>query len=634
MLNKKFLLSLSVALSVVSSSFTIYAYGGYDYNSYNYGYNTTTTYSYDYSYNNGYSYGSAETTTDSNYDALNDYSNAYINDNDAVEVIQEQQEEFTDLTYTIKNDQVTITGYNPDLDYTYYTIPSVILGYPVTNIGEYAFKDCTSLVNLVVPNTVKNVDAYAFSGCANLQNIQFETGYSNSDDDEDADTTTNYDYNGYGFYNETTQASYNYYGYQTTDTTEVTTMSTEVNEGITVDHSGLVSIMQHAFDGCVVLESITVPDSLVYLGNYAINDTPYYTQRAEKLENVTLGSVFYKYFPEYTYSYQYNENTAQYEQVVNTFDEEVPEGIVSISSNAFSDIEGLSSVTFPESLRTIYDKAFYNCTDLAEVNANEGIQYVGEGAFTNTAWIDECEGGFAVVGDYLYKYVGKGGTVSVPAKVKIVGNEAFALNSNVTRIEVQNGTEKIMGGAFYRCENLQTAVISGSVLSIGNQAFYGCKNLAMITFNDGLLSIGEKCFVSCSGLKYAIIPKSVTQIGDMAFGFEYNDIHTTYSMIDGFTLVGEKDSTAQEYAQGKTLNFQTTDTFEVPKAQEVYSVVNDDEEVETPQPVDTKIILAIVGGLVGLLVILSLILYLVDRKKHPKKYRKKKKKKKKSKVNK
>ena len=181
-----------------------------------------------------------------------------------------------------------------------------------------------------------------------------------------------------------------------------------------------------------------------------------------------------------------------------------------------------------------------------------------------------------------------------------------------------------MGGAFYRCENLQTVVISSTVMSIGNQGFYGCKNLANITFNEGLLSIGSKCF-------YAIMPTTLTQIGDLAFGFDYSDIYSTYSMIDGFTLVGDEDSTAQEYAKAKMINFQTREDFVIPEVKKEYDVVNDDQDNNdnTSQPVDKKIIFGVIGGLVVLLLILSLILYATDRKKNPKKYKRKKKKRKK-----
>ncbi|MCD7800618.1 MAG: leucine-rich repeat domain-containing protein [Ruminococcus sp.] len=705
MINKRVIISLVVTLAMISSNFnTIWAgaFAGVD--DYNYGYND---------YSDNYSYGANDS------DGYGDYIYGIdIDENASVEIVSDD-DVFTDLTYVIENNQVTITGYDKTVNFSYYTMPSVINGYPVTAISENAFQNCSSLISIVIPSTVKTVGEYAFSNCKNLQSVTFQDVTSTTDiEDENlygdtydyygnlvtTDATTSdedsYSYNGYSFdysedannsydynsyYSTTydTTASYDYYGYTTTE--DVTTYEDDtynydydsyysttyddeeeeeentdieetiaedddeeeeeniainpvsvyvstLKEGVTAEYTGISAIMEHAFSGCKSLETLSVPSTLSFMGAYAIEDTAYYNTCKESSENIIIGSVYYRYFPTYKYSYVYNDETSLYEPVVNSFDEEIPEGIVSISYSAFQDVEGLTNLTMPESLKTIYDSAFANCTSLTNISFYDGIQYVGNNAFSNTIWLDESTNGFAIAGDYLYKYVGVGGSITIPYNVNIIGSEAFALNTNITRVVIQNGVSKIMGGAFYRCENLQTVVISSTVMSIGNQGFYGCKNLANITFNEGLLSVGSKCFLSCSNLKYAILPTSLTQIGDMAFGFDYNDIYSTYSMVDGFTLVGDEDSTAQEYATAKMINFQTKDDFVVPAVSKEYAVVNDDidDEEVAQQPVDKKIIFGTIGGLVILLTILSLILYLKDRKNNPQKYKRKKKKKKKN----
>ncbi len=565
----------------------------------------------------------------------------YIDEDSAVEVIQDddaEEKEFTDLLYTVSGEQVTIVGVGESFNSYYYEMPSTIDGYPVVAIGDSAFKDCTQLVGLTVPNTVKSVGAYAFSGCTNLESIYFKDGVSDSNYSYSTDNgfENSYDNDNYSTTEETTTA--NLYGFE--DTTEVTTTTdteTETEEETSSDTTtntatGLRNIMEHAFDQCTSLSKISVPDSLTFMGSYAIDDTPYYTSRIEDGRSIILGSVYYKYVPEYSYEYEYNDLTSKYEPVVQDFEETIPDGIISIAYSAFDSIEGLTSIEMPESLKTIYDNAFANCASLTELDFPDDaeIEYVGSNAFLNTPWLEDSDNGFIILGNYLYKYTGKGGAITIPSKVGVIGSEAFALNDTITRVEILSGTQKIMGGAFYRCENLQTVVISKDVLSIGNQVFYGCKNLSVVTLNDGLLSIGSKCFVGCDSLQYIIIPDTVSKIGDMALGFDYDSTKSSYSLIDGFTIVGSEGSTAQQYAESKIVGFSLKENFTAPKQSKTYDVeTNSDEEEE--QPLDKKLIFEIIGGLFGLLILLSLGLYIKDRITNPKKYKKKRKKKKKRK---
>lgn len=701
MINKRVIISLAIISAIITSSLSgisASAFAGVDDNNNNYGNNN---------YNDSYSYGQKDGDGYSNY-----IYGINIDESNAVEIVPEDDDQFTDLTYIIENNQVIITGYDKTINFSYYTVPDVINGYPVTAISDNAFENCSSLISIVIPNTIKTIGKYAFNNCKNLQSVTFqdatstednenlygdaydynETSTENQNDTFTTDSSNSYSYSSYQFnannsymydYSTTTTTtdtySYNYenttsssatdtestsstsvYSWSTTaqddtsttstsdeeqDTEETTTQEEEedvavnpvsnytskLKEDVSIERTGISAIMEHAFSGCKKLDTLSVPDTLSFMGAYAIEDTPFYNNYKETGENIIIGSVYYKYFPNYKYSYVYNEETSLYEPVVSPFDEEIPEGIVSISYSAFQNVEGLTNLTMPESLKTIYDYAFANCTSLESISFHDDIQYVGNNAFFNTIWLNDATNGFAIAGNYLYKYVGSGGSITVPYSVKIIGSEAFALNTNITRVIIQDGVDKIMGGAFYRCENLQTVVISSTVMSIGNQGFYGCKNLANITFNEGLLSIGSKCFLSCSSLKYAIMPTTLTQIGDLAFGFDYSDIYSTYSMIDGFTLVGDEDSTAQEYAKAKMINFQTREDFVIPEVKKEYDVVNDDQDNNdnTSQPVDKKIIFGVIGGLVVLLLILSLILYATDKKKNPKKYKRKKKKRKK-----
>ena len=70
----------------------------------------------------------------------------------------------------IKNDYVVITGYVEGIDKN-LVIPKKIEGYSVTKIGYEAFRNCTSLASVTIPDSVTEIEHSAFSDCASLTDL-------------------------------------------------------------------------------------------------------------------------------------------------------------------------------------------------------------------------------------------------------------------------------------------------------------------------------------------------------------------------------------------------------------------------------------------------------------------------------
>lgn len=116
----------------------------------------------------------------------------------------------------------------------------------VTSIGALAFNRCSSLTSIYIPNSVTSIGTYAFSNCASLERI---------------DVSENNQY-----YSSTNGLLFNY------DKTEL--IACPANSKITSYRilDGVKQIDGEAFYGCVNLEDITMPSSIIEIGDFAFND--------------------------------------------------------------------------------------------------------------------------------------------------------------------------------------------------------------------------------------------------------------------------------------------------------------------------------------------------------------------------
>ncbi|MDB4761254.1 leucine-rich repeat domain-containing protein [Akkermansiaceae bacterium] len=85
------------------------------------------------------------------------------------------------LKYKIEGDTVTITDCDEkalgDL-----IIPAKIEGKPVTSIGDYAFRGCTSMTSITIPDGVTSIGDFAFHFCESLTSITIGDGVTSIGD--------------------------------------------------------------------------------------------------------------------------------------------------------------------------------------------------------------------------------------------------------------------------------------------------------------------------------------------------------------------------------------------------------------------------------------------------------------------
>ena len=134
-------------------------------------------------------------------------------------------------------------------------------------------------------------------------------------------------------------------------------------------------------------------------------------------------------------------------------------------------------------------------------------------------------------GNTLAQYTGTAETVSVSGTLDTIGEEAFAGNSDVREVIIEDGVKHIRPKAFEGCSGLEKVVIPDSVESIGNAAFSSCPNLKEITIGSGLKEFGTAVFAGSNQLQQVTITSPEFCFAD---GVLYDDKQeTVYEMLPG-----------------------------------------------------------------------------------------------------
>ena len=182
--------------------------------------------------------------------------------------------------------------------------------YSVTVIGSEAFKNCTSLTSITIPESVTTIKHGAFSGCCGLTSITLP------------ESITTIEYKTFSGCSSLTSI---------TLPESITTIEFETFSGcssltsITIPVS-VTTIGSEAFSGCSSLTSITIPVSVTTIGSKAFSG-------CSGLTSITI-----------------------------------PDSIVFIKNAAFYNCSGLTSITFPKtSYFVIESAAFAGCINLISI---------------------------------------------------------------------------------------------------------------------------------------------------------------------------------------------------------------------------------------------------------------------------
>ena len=351
---------------------------------------------------------------------------------------------------------VTGIGTCTDLD---VIIPETYNGLPVTSIGNYAFKDCTSLTSVTIGNGVASIGGDVFHGCASLKSVTIGNGV-------------------------TSIGAYAFYG-----CTSLTT--------ITIPDS-VTSIGDFAFTGCTRL-AYNEYDNAYYLGN---ENNPYVVLKTAKSTDIASCEI-------------HNDTkiiyNSAFEDCTSLTSVTRHDSVTSIGNYVFRGCTSLMSITIPDRVTSIGKYAFYGCTALEEIYFNAVA--MNDLSYNNYAFNNAGKrgGGIKVV-------IGKNVT-KIPACLFHPSSPSYA--PIIVSVEFEEGSicESIGNYAFNNCTSLKSVTIPDSVTSIGSSAFNNCTSLMSVTIPDSVTSIDTYAFYSCTSLKTITIPDRVTSIGENTFAY-------------------------------------------------------------------------------------------------------------------
>lgn len=201
-------------------------------------------------------------------------------------------------------------------------LKSVAMPSTVTEVGEFAFENCSDLRSVALPEGVTGIGAWAFSGCDGLTSVTIPNGVT-----------------GIG--------AWAFSGCRGLT-------SVALPESVTF-------IGNDAYHGCSNLSSISIPSNIVHIMQNAFAETPFFDNMPEGL--IVFSGIAYRWKGKCPESVS------------------IPDGVTRIYESAFENCFDLKSVVIPNSITNIGRSAFCNCRRLTYLEIPEGVTDIESNAF-------------------------------------------------------------------------------------------------------------------------------------------------------------------------------------------------------------------------------------------------------------
>lgn len=364
-------------------------------------------------------------------------------------------------------------------------IPETIQGRRVTRIEADAFRDCTNLYRVTIPDTVGSIGARAFYECAGLAEVSLGKG------------VTNIEYAAFFACTRLTSIDIpDRVAIIENGALEGCSRLEAIRVGPANQHFSSVDGMLFSRDGTALIlcpggktGAAIIPDSVTRLGVEAF-------LHCDRLEAIRVGPA--------------NRQFSSVDGILlgkdgavllvwppgKTGEVKIPESVRSIGDGAFGNCAGFTRVSIPDHVTSIGEASFFGCPALTNVTIGESVTSLGAWAFS---------------------YCERLTRLTIPDRVTSIGDSAFEGCTGLTNVAIGRRVTSLGRGVFLACESLARITIQEGVTRIGDYAFAGCTGLTSVSIPGSVTGIDRSAFAGCTALSSLTIPDSTERIGWWAF---------------------------------------------------------------------------------------------------------------------
>ncbi len=277
------------------------------------------------------------------------------------------------------------------------TIPVVIEGLEVISIGKSAFRDCSKMTNVTIPDGITTIESFAFQGCKKLTSVYIPATVTSIDSD--------------------------YYPFGDCD--ELSSITVDENNPTYDSRSGCNAIVETKTNSLVVgCKNSIIPNSVKSIGTRAFRG-------CSKLASVVFPNSI-EIIKEGAFMF-----CSALKEIM------IPENVINIGSEVFHCCYNLGRITVAEN-NQIYDSR-QGCNAIIHKESKTLVA-----GCKNSKIPDDV----IKIGDkafYAHYYLTN---IFIPNSVKEIGNYAFEY-TNLKSINLPEGLTSIGTFAFFKCEKME-----------------------------------------------------------------------------------------------------------------------------------------------------------------------------------